>query len=779
MKLDGMQLLFGADDAGLEQTQSRTGQFSPRPRTQDAAPDGLELLFGTTTQPQQEAAPEPRRPADEPSFWSNPIRATAQAIRGRQDPRFADVPSFEATQSGPQLNMLAAKFLGSGDAAYGDIIASQLGDRLIRREKDANGYEMVVFRGDDGSEQRAYVNRPGLDMEDASRMIAGAVPYVVGGGAVNALTRGFGGLVRAIGQGTAAGATSVATNVAEAPLGSQQGVDKERAVLSAGLGAGGEMLASGVNAMLRSRMQRSLVNPNGTLTQKGEEVARAAGVDPRTIQGEVARTFADTYARTGDAAQAAIRARTGEFGIPTTVGQRTKSIPALLDEKAMRYGGHGERARQVMTDFDRQQREAIEGAVMGRVTVGSGGQAQRTGVATSIAPERFRPRPDELGRSIQQGVGQARAGERAVESAAWEKVPDLIARPGAFDALPDAISGHLGGIRPNQQVTPTAWRMAQELDAYVSGKGITEGAPSVLKQAPIRTVDEMRRVLGDMVSGAANNTDRKAAKAIYDGFNDWIDRAAEQALLTGTPEAAAALRTARAVSREIKGVLAPRLKGGKPSPAARILESIEETDSAEGVLNKLVGSPLSNPKEGSAQALKNLKTLLVDRPAARNSKAAASLRQTWDDIRLAYWMRMVTDRRGDVLATAEGLKNAINTSFNKQRSIIRVLYSPEEQMQMRRLVRALDAAAWKDPNASGTATAGMYYIRQFITKLIDAVGFNSKLVQTGLEYSGLGNALGAARARQAVSQAVRSRPDNRMLSPAAGYLGPQMRGEDQ
>ena len=287
----------------------------------------------------------------------------------------------------------------------------------------------------------------------------------------------------------------------------------------------------------------------------------------------------------------------------------------------------------------------------------------------------------------------------------------------------------------------------------------------------------MRRVLGDMVGGAANNTDRRAAKAVYDGFNDWIDVAAEKAMLSGTPEAAAALRTARGVSREIKGLFAPRLKGGKTSPAAKILDGITDTDSAEGVLSRVVGSPLTDPREGSVQALKSLKTLLVDRPSARGAKGADSLKETWNDIRLAYWMRIVTDRRGDVLATADGLKNAINTAFNKQRSVINVLYSPEETRQMRRLVRALDTAAWKDPNASGSATAGMYYVRQVITKLADAVGFNSRLVQTGLEYTGIGNALGAAKARQAVSQHIRATPTNRMVRAIPGgtaYTGSLM-----
>lgn len=804
MKLDGLQLLFGTDDGALEETQSdpvarpspvqrppgRLEQFAPRglprpPRPQAKPLDGLDLLFGAEDAPQQ-PAPQPAPAsqqgppqAAEPSFLQAPITSIVRAIRGRQDPAYKDVPEYIATGDANGLRLGAAKLLGSGDEAYGDIIARDIGDKLVRREKDANGYEVMVYLDAQGNEKKAYVNSPGLGGEDVNRLLAGAVPYVAGGGAVNALAKGFGGLVRAGLQAGVAGGTSVATNVAEGGLGSEQGIDKTRAGFTAAGGALGEAAASGVNAFARHRLARSLVNKDGTLTAKGIEAAKAAGVSPDDIEGEIARTFAQTYAKSPDAARAGIYAATAEFGIPVTAGQRSKSIPKLLDEKAMRYGGHGEKAREIITNFDRRQRDAIERAVLGATEVGPDGKPVPTGIGTKLQPNRANPKPEDLGQGVREGVRSARSGERAVEKVAWEKVSDLVAKPGAFDDLPDAIAGQLGTLRPSQEVTPTAWKMAQELDAYMTGKGVTEGAPSVLKQAPIRTVDEMRRALGSMVTGAANATDRRAAKAVYDGFNDWIDTAAGKAMLSGPPEAAAALRTARAVSKEIKGILAPKASGGKPSAGARILESLDDVDSAEGILNRLLGSGTA-PKDGTVTALKSLKTLLVDRPAARGAKNAARLNEAWNDVRLAYWLRTVTDKKGDVLATAEGLKNAVERAFQNQKSVLRVLYSPAELREMQRLKRALDTAAWKDPNASGSATAGLTYMRQLITTIADAVGFNSKPARAALEYSGIGNAWNSARARQAVSQQIRATPRNRLLSPAGAYgSASQVTPEDQ
>jgi hypothetical protein len=782
MTLDGYQLLFGPDEGALQETQgdpvarpvpvprppSRLEQFSPRPPA-DAAPlDGLDLLFGDKPQP---AAPPQARPPEEPSFWSQPIRSTVRAIRGRQDPAYKDVPEYIASgDAGAGMNLLAGKLLGADDAAYGDIIARDIGDRLIRREKDAHGYEVMVYRGADGSEKKAYVNKPGLGGEDVNRLLLGAAPYVAGGGAVNALARslGLGGLTRALAQGTAAGATSLATNVGEIAFGSEQGIDPVRAGFAAAGGAGGEAIASGINAASRALLARSLVNRDGTLTAKGIEAARAAGVDPGDLQGDLARTFARTYAMSPDAAEAGARFSTDALGIPTTVGQRTKDAAHLLDEKAMRYGVYGEKAKQVMQDFDRRQQGAIAGQVYGRTDFTPDGAPVVSGIGLRLQPDHFKPRPVEIGQRVKKGLAEAKAAEKAVEKAAWAEVPDLIARPGAFDDLPAALSGQLGKLRVDETVTPTAWKMAQALDDFVSGRGLTEGAPAVLRQAPIRTVDEMRRQLGTISRSAKEPADRAAASAIYDGFNDWIETAAQKSLLSGAPEAAAALRTARAVSKEIKDLFEARDVRGQTTAGARLLRNVmERADSPESIVAELLGAagPRTAPKAGVVEALQTAKKLLVERPAARGQTPNT---EAWNDLRLAYWLRLAEGTTGE-LKSPYMIRKSIDEAFQNQSTVLRTLYTPEERRAMRALSRALEKVAYKDPNPSGTGTAGAYYVRQFVTKLMDAIGFSSKPVQMALEYTGLGNAYGAAKARAAIAQQLKAPPRNMLLSPAGGY----------
>ena len=809
MKLDGMQLLFGSDDGALEEAQSppiqrpapvqrpsgRVQQSAPpapaAPQQPDAPLDGMELLFGGGQSEAPAPSPQPQAQAQQadPSFWQAPIRSTVQAIRGKQDPAYKDVPEYVHSGDAGFLRTTGAKVLGAGDAAYGDIIARDLGDRLIRRERDANDYEVMVYRGEDGSEKKAYVNKPGLGGEDVNRLMMGALPYLATGGAVGAIGSrlGLGGLMRATSQGAAAGATSLASDAASIPIGSQQNPDLVKAAFAAAGGVAGEAIATGYNAVSRGLTARSLVNRDGTLTAKGIEAARKAGVDPADVEGDIARSFAQTYSMSKDAAEAGVQFSTRQSKIPATRGQVSKDPAQLTREEGMRRSLYGPKAKEVMDEFDKKQQQAIYDATFGgqKPTWQQGGSApawETTGVGGRLAPHRDpgQVAPSELGSGIRQGLQSARSAERAIEREAWDAVPDLVAKPGAFDDLPTALSGQLGQLRVDGTVTPTAWRMAQVLDDFVQGKGITPDAPSVLQQAPIRTVDEMRRQLGIISRSAKDPADRAAAGAIYSGFNDWIETAAQKQLLSGAPEAAAQLRTARSITRNIKDLFQPSDRG-RTTPASKIIENImEKADSGESIVAQLFGSggPASAPKPGSVQALQHIKKALIDRPAARGPRAQGEsqsqwndqLNMAWNDIRLAYWLRIAGDKKGGV-ATPGRLKSNIDSALKQQNSIVKTLFSPEEIREIQQLSRALERVVYKPPNASGSGYTAAHFGKEFVRKLVEGIGLKSKTVGTALEYTGIGNAYGTAAARRAVSDQISAPPRNRLMSPIGGYTG--------
>src|SRR5690606_22617925 len=130
-----------------------------------------------------------------------------------------------------------------------------------------------------GQEQRGYVNKPGIDTQDLWRTFYGAVPYIAGGGAIAAATKGAPLALQAVTQAAGAGATSVAGDLAQEPLGSEQGIEADKALFMAAAGGAGPVLGAGGSALWRKLITepRLFNKTTGKLTEKGAEAARQAG----------------------------------------------------------------------------------------------------------------------------------------------------------------------------------------------------------------------------------------------------------------------------------------------------------------------------------------------------------------------------------------------------------------------------------------------------------------------------------------------------------------------
>ncbi len=722
------------------------------------------------------------KPAEAPQETAQPDgrswgRRAVDYVKGREDPQYKGTKTFtmdDADAGGDRnMNFRAGRVVAGSDEAYADIIKQSLGPRFKRIEKDSQGSMIVVFDGDDGPETKRYVNEPGLSAYDVERGAAQALPYIASATGVGKLMKGAGPVLRALGQGTAAGATSVGTDIAATPLGSEQGVDPGRAAVVGAFGAGGELAAPAIAAAWRNIVTvPGLYNKAaGQLTEKGVTAARQAGLDPADLTAEMAQSFAQTYARTGSESAAGQTTTIGQFKIPVTQGQRSKDPSALLNEKGMRYGVYGEGAKETMQSFDRRQAGAIREAAVG----GLEADGKATGIAPMLAPGRpvgpSTPRPGEIGEGIRSGLKGAKQAADDLEDMAWGNVGPLVPKAEAFDTMPDIIASKLGPYRVDDKVTPKAFAMAEDIDGFIAGKTPAAG-PKVIKQAPVRTVDDMRRRLLAQYKGASDDADRAASKAIYDGFNDWIDDAANKSLLSGDAQAAANLRLARDTTKELKMIFGEKGPDGKSSPGRRILQEVlDKADTPEAIVAKLFGNQGFDgaPKQGSMEALQLIKRGL-DRYAEKDLAQA-----TWNDIRLGLWSRMIQTKPGEIHTPTMLAKN-IDSAMRSQQSIMKFLYSPEELRTIRNFSRAMKEIAYKDPNPSGSGTAAAFYAGQFGQALFAMLGMQngplSKIAQALLTGTGVKKAAGSVAAQTATSQNVRtSRP---MLAPYTAPAGAQL-----
>lgn len=777
-------LLVGDDpatDAAVQRMEQKVQAARERQRRERGAMPAAPVQ--APPQVEQQAPQAPRRYSDDllgseqvraaPAPMPNPEEESisewlVNSIRGRQDPREAQTGTvFEQFRDDLTKPTADAAVLGASDAGMGDVISKTLGDRFIRREKDANGYEVIVSRGPNGEEQRGYVNRPGLDRQDVFRGLYGSIPYLATGGAAGALAKGAGIGVNALAQGVAAGGTSIAGDALAPLVGSDQGIDLGKAGAMAGIGAAAVPVGAAAGALWRKfiTVPSYFNKATGQLTPKGIEAAKRAGLDPNDLTPDFAKSFSEAISQNGNPARAAVRAGTERYGIPATEGQVTKDPYLLTREEGMRRRLFGESAQDTMRAFDVKQEEAIRNAALGRGPLAPKPGTQSVGEA--IAPNRAGGinadrMPSVLGGSLQDSLGAVKSAMKGEEGALWKAARDLEVTPEALATLPDMLNKSLNGRMLGPQ-TPAAVDMAKQVQRILTGEA-PEKAAEWIAASPTRNVDQMRRSLLETMKTAKDEADGSAAGLIYDGFNDWISEAAKASLLKGEPEAAMALVKARGFSREINKLFKPTDAAGRLSPAGQRLAKIMDTsrsDSGEAVVDALFGSQGSRGvNSGSVSALNSIKVLLARHP----DKAVGA--QAWNDVGLAYWSRLVTGRNGEMLG-AQAIVNNVKGAMQNQRSLIKTLYSPKVISEIQSFTRALEAVAYKPPNASGSGYAAASFIKDGLMKLLESFGVG-RPAMAALNYTGIGNAWNAATARRAVSQAARPKRFNPAPITAAG-----------
>lgn len=754
------------------QQPQATGPVAAEPRPAPAAPapaappqtsDWFSELNGV-------ASPQSAPQEGQKEGWGEWL---VNSVRGRQDPREAGTRTvfeqFPQQLGNPTAN---AAIAGADDAGMADIIQKSLGDRFVRRERDANGYEVMVTRGADGQEQRGYVNRPGLDMQDVSRAVYGSLPYIATGGAAGAGLKGAGVALNMLGQGGAAAATSVGGDIASGQMGSEQGIDGGKALVMGGFGAAGPVVGAAAGSLWRRFVTiPGLVDKTtGQLTAKGLEAARAAGIDPADVTPDFAKSFAESFAESGNPAQAAVRADANQFGIRVSPGQATKRKDLLHTEEALRWGKYGDKARAEQETFDLLQRQELRNAAMG-----GNPTAGRPSVGAMIAPDRANKAvgmmgadPAPLGEDIQAALRTARQSAGQLEDEAWKGATSLEITPEAVKELPDILNAKLGGRMINERANPAAFEMAKEVERIIAGEA-PEKAAGWLANAPTKNVDQMRRNLLALYKSAANDSDKSVSRAIYDGFNDWITTSAEKKLLAGDPEAALKLVNARGFTKEVRSIFEPQAADGAKTGAARRIGAILDTakaDSGESVIRELFGSKGSRTiTQNGVGTLKNIKT------AFDKFLPKGEATQAWNDIRLAYWSRLVTGKNGETMNPLQ-LSSTLKEAMTQQRSVMATLFSPEEFTEIRRFARAVDAIAYKPPNASGSSYGVDSFAREAIGRITNSLMTNRAaglVINAAASKLGLADSYGAVVARRTLAQGLKSQRPN--VTPAVTGAG--------
>lgn len=693
------------------------------------------------------AAPPPQKVADPNAEPDAPtwLGRRIQDVRGKQDPRYAKIPNIaRVLQDEGEHSLggeLASWTLGASDKDMAKTYQAMLGRRYVGTEQDANGYPIIVYKGKDGSEQRAYVNTPGLDAQDVARGGYGSLPFMAAGKVATSLLKGAPLLGRMFGQAGAQGAASVAQDAAAAATGVSDidvGNSAVKAALAAGFGAGGEALGAAAGVYAKHQAAKRLAE-GGRLTPEGVKAAKEAGIDPGQITGKLADEFAEAFARSGDAQGALKEITSKEWGIPRTVGELTGNKNQLLREQQYRGGTYGDTARTRVEQFDKRQSDAITNAIEGEIKPG------KPGLYGQVAPARAGEKLNkgDIGGNIRANTEAAYEAAKESEKQAWSKVGRVDATEEALAELPNAVAAKTRDVLIDEAVTPMAAKMAKRMDDFMAGKSPAKAA-DILSNTPAGDVNTMRKRLLAMYQNAATSEDKRAARALYEAYNDWIPVAAERA---GDFETATAMRIARGISREVHEAF----DGQAGTPAARIMAQIlRKADSPELIVNEMLSAPGKSELRSGSRQVTEMLFKAYDKYLSPEAAEVAK-----GDIRLAFLHRALNMKTGEVMTPGK-MQTALKTMRENQASLYNYLFAEPQRKSLLNLERAMEGIEKKNPNTSWSAIGAGAMMRDLGKALYTFVGGNSvtgKIIGTGL-YNRVEKTLGGVRASQATGNGM-------------------------
>lgn len=721
--------------------------------------------------PQPPAQPGGVQPEPDAPTW---VGRRIQDLAGRHDPRFRDLPAISevlnkegSTTFGTAGQEMWGWLTGAKDEEMARVFKGILGKRFMGVQKDANGYPIIAYRDKDGKPAAAYVNKPGLDAQDLMRGAVGIAPYVGAARAINYAGKGAKLAGRVVSQALGQAGTAVVQDVAGNVLGPRDLDVNEtynKAKWAAAGGAGGEIVGAGLGLLWRKLIAEPRYYNRATqaLTPEGEAAARAGGLDPEHLMAArgAAQDFGMAMAKTGDPQQAVSHVVNREFRIPKTSGELSGNPDQLLREQQMTGGSYGQRVSADMQTFRKGQDAAIDNAVRGEVAPGV------PGIGPEIAPSRAGQAmtKGEVGANIRANTEGALARAKSIEKKAWRDVPEMHATPETLAELPGHIATRVEGILISEKSTPAAAEMAQALSKFRKGEA-PAAVSDILPKPATGNINQFRKDLYLMMKGAATPEDKRAAGALYDAYNDWIVKAAT---MSGDPTAAARLIVARGVTRRLRETF----DGVRGSPGARIMGDIlEKADSPEGIVDALFINPASsNIKRGSLDALKSLKKAYEEYYWPRGSQ---EMKAAWDDIRLAYWLKLTERKTGELTGPAQ-LSTNIKTAMNSQKSVFDFLYEAPERARMLRLAKELDQVKKKNPNSSWSGIAIGNLLKDASDAVISMLGANSIIGRMAIRAasSPVRDAYGAALQRSATGggagASVPTRPLPSFAGPGAG-----------
>lgn len=604
-----------------------------------------------------------------------PIDKLAADIKGNAT---EDIPSVSSAAFdkatgrgfGSALRTGVVSALGN-DAQYAQALLKNVPGSTL--SQDANGNPVIQLK----TGQRFYVNQPGLDMSDVERGIDKAAAFIP---AAELAATGKTAPMRMLIGGLTSGATDAAMQGgAGLAADSVDHLSPQEVGMSALFGVGSEAVPA--VAALAGRGAKAVVTTESGLKNLGRQIAAqndmAGNLPDSTLIALGKRAPQIKAGMSPDAALAE-----SEFGFRLTQGQKTGDAGQLRREEMLRNASQDSPAAQVAKNaYDAQQANLGTQAQKIQDYLGGGSAPANPSEATQRVMTGMQQQAGDLKGEINDAYDVARSKNAAIPVS-------------HLNDLANKVSGALQNLPVDPVLTPRTSRaldiLTQDM-AKVAQPGVTG--------INMKAVEMGRQKIMSAMDGATGS-DLKALKGVKDAYDSWVTDAFDRALVSGDPDALAAVKQARALRAQY---------GARFQPLNR-------NDQGGKIVQQLLDQNADPDK--MAQAIFGAGQIAPAAAASIVTKLRAALgsdKDAWDAVRAAVVQKAITRRNGEI-AGPQAIVSNLQTLLRDRPALVRNLYKPEELDKLNRFAMAMKALMPPPgiARSSGTAERALDYFTEML-----------------------------------------------------------------
>ena len=553
------------------------------------------------------------------------VRSALNAITGQNKREFnyPDIGRVDTGLSfGEEGKVAAAKTFGNETD-----IAQRMMEVGVEVKMDAKGNPFI-----DTPDGPAYLNRPGLDLNDVLSFAGQAGLYAGGASLGNWLAKST--IGKALGT---SGATAV-TDIGAQKLAGREDIDPIQTLLATGIAGGTELAAPAVMGFYRY-----LKSTTDDQVALGREFAKRLGYTD-DLTDDQAREFVK-YADEIDAGATPEAIEAQRQGFQPTRGQKTGDLDQLSIEDTLesRRGIGAAAVNQAKATNRRVAENRLE-EIQGQVGTGKAANAP------------------EAAEQVGQALKREQSRLQALTDEAYKKVGNATIPRSEFSGFTEAVKSapEMRTAARNPSLFRNTNAALKEMDAKIENLG---------SNVSVHELEKTRQVINDFIDGAKPQ-DERALLALKRRFDKWADGLK----VRGDEEAINAYKAARAAHQLERSKFSPNDARDVGRKAA---QAIAEGDlSARETVNMLFGE--RGAKQGAARVAKHMRETLGEA-----SEGFKSMRE------MAF-LRLVKNKTGDYYGNRQIISNLRSMTRGENKQLGQELFSSKQLDELGRFSNALE-----------------------------------------------------------------------------------------